>query len=378
MDLDLWVRAQSGRSSGFTCGRKPGDRRKLDAKSVLVKHRYAKSGEGLCKVEQCCVLNPQLKRSVPPGQDCTGCVRDGKSTTGCRRLGVDKGSGQFCHKGCCDYLSSCLTGAEALKDVNPQMTSAECGMVHRNQYPTWISGKSGARLIHTLEEYKKWQPCAGDGSMCSLRLEADIMEGGGVPEFARMENLPPGIYQVVANIYRPDDSYEASNDILKAKPRVTLSLGIQELHKSPRKVDFECEISDDCRVAGATIWHVATIHVSEGKVYGSDAQSYRYSIRILDSGPSDPRCNGAEDIDNGCMPRLDAENFPTQNAKQSEERAKGAAGANWVEPDYFVPNYVGMYHQRQLLENVCYGKCRAAEGSTDFAACLYSSGVPRP
>lgn len=370
VDLDLWVRAQSGQRTGYTCGRQQSDRLRLDMQSNIVESRkFQLDARRVCKADQCCVLDPRLLWTLPAGENCDGCSRSSRAATGCA-----KQDSTPCSSVCCDYLASCLQGASDLQRVSPQVTGSVC-QLFRNQYPTWVSGKTGARFLRALETFQNWEPCGESGVMCSLRLETDRLEGGGAPEFTRMENLPPGTYQIVANVYRP----ESGHDMKKFRPRVTLSLGITEMAKGDRKVDFDCEIvtegSDRCAAANSFLWYVATIHVSEGKVVaGGAGKSYKYAIRILDTSPSDPKCADSADLEKGCMPKLRSENFPTQAVKQGEEGGHPSGD----DTGYFIPNYFGAYQHPELVENICYGKCRTAEGSHDFQACLFSAGVAKP
>jgi len=164
-------------------------------------------------------------------------------------------------------------------------------------------------------------------------LDVDEVAGHG-PETITFNNVPPGTYQIAANIFSaPMSSYP---DIRKGNPRMNIIIG-------SRNVQFHCEISKACdRVS--RIWSVANIRIVDaGEEYedGQPTGKHRYFIRLLDSKET--------------VAKLDAAGLGTTQTQSTA--------------NYFTISPEMDYNDAQL-EQACIGECKPSKGSEGYETCL--------
>lgn len=163
----------------------------------------------------------------------------------------------------------------------------------------------------------KWNPDHG------IVLDVDERSGHG-PETITFRNVPPGTYQVAANIFSSPEYYK---DIRKGHPTIRLFIGSST-------EEFICQIEDDCQMT-SRVWSVANIRIVDaGEEYenGQRTGKHRYFLRVIDSEET--------------MAKLDHVGLGTTQTQTD---------------DYFQAFSEFSYNSVQL-GHTCVGKCRPPAG----------------
>lgn len=163
-----------------------------------------------------------------------------------------------------------------------------------------------------------------------MLLDVDEVSGYG-PETITFNNVPPGTYQIAANIFSPAASYYPEG-IKKGNPILRIIVGSDNL-------EFVCKIDKTCK-STSRIWNVANIRILDaGEVYenGGPTGKHKYFIRVLDRKET--------------MPKLSAFDLGTTQRKTDE---------------YFALEEPMMYNDAQL-QDACVGVCTPPK---DYETCM--------